>query len=246
METKLAVCLRLRREKFIHEIYLPSDDIFALVVEGGFNFSSGNKTYTVGPYEAALFKKGVLYTRCVTDPVTMYLFRYKSDASLFLTEKVTFLDNERIRSTVRLLEKLDEGVLADDFEYRTRIFSDIVTQYEIEKGASSSLRKDPIDKALAAMISSLHQKVYLPEISKVSGLSYTQFARRFKERTGLTPSDYMANLKLEKAKKLLSDSELLIREIAPVCGFENEYYFSNFFKKMTGISPKEYREFAQE
>ena len=39
METKLAVCLRLRREKFNHEIYLPSDDIFALLVSGSFKIT---------------------------------------------------------------------------------------------------------------------------------------------------------------------------------------------------------------
>ena len=55
--------------------------------------------------------------------------------------------------------------------------------------------------------------------------------RKVKEPVVMYPSEYMANLRMEKAKKLLVDSELLIREIAVTCGFENEYYFSNFFKK---------------
>jgi AraC-like DNA-binding protein len=46
---------------------------------------------------------------------------------------------------------------------------------------------------------------------------------------------------MELRKSLLSESKLLIKEISARCGFENEYYFSNRFKKHTGISPTEYR-----
>lgn len=246
MNTKLVCSLRVSREKFIHETYLPSDDIFALVISGSFTFSCDGVAYSVGPMEGALFRKSVLYSRKVTEPVSMYLFRYKSDSSLFSGNKIRFSDTSRIRSTIALLERLDSGAFKNDFEYRTRIFTDIVTQHEIETGNSLESPRDSIDEALSIMSSSTHAKVSLPEISDKIRLSYTQFSRKFKQKTGMTPSEYMANLRLGKAKKLLVDSELLVREIAVTCGFENEYYFSNFFKKMTGISPKEYRNLADE
>ena len=78
-------------------------------------------------------------------------------------------------------------------------------------------------------------------LASKSGLSYVQFLRRFKAYTGLTPSDYLTSVRLQKAKMLLSNSTLLVREIAYACGFENEYYFSNFFKKHTATSPTAFR-----
>ena len=48
-------------------------------------------------------------------------------------------------------------------------------------------------------------------------------------------------MKLEQAKYLLFETDFLIKDIATMCGFENEFYFSNFMKKQTGMSPSELR-----
>ena len=79
------------------------------------------------------------------------------------------------------------------------------------------------------------------QIAKESGLSYVQFLRRFKNFCGLTPSEYINELRVQKAKKLLTDTNMLVKDIAYSCGFENEYYFSNFFKKHTAMSPTAFR-----
>lgn len=83
--------------------------------------------------------------------------------------------------------------------------------------------------------------VDLAAVAQKTGLSYVQFLRRFKAFTGMTPMDYVTSLRLQRAKELLTGSTLPVKEIANVCGFENEYYFSNFFKKHTGRSPKAFR-----
>ena len=57
----------------------------------------------------------------------------------------------------------------------------------------------------------------------------------------MTPTEYVSFLRLQKAKRLLIDTDLLIKEIAAECGFSNEYYFSNFFKKRTELSPQNFR-----
>ena len=57
----------------------------------------------------------------------------------------------------------------------------------------------------------------------------------------MTPSNYIALLRIQKAKEMLSNTELPIKEVAAACGFEDAYYFSNFFKKQFGISPTSFR-----
>ena len=98
-----------------------------------------------------------------------------------------------------------------------------------------------IEQAVARISESLHKKLSLDEIADSTGLSYAQFIRRFKQYVGATPSDYVAALRLQKAKQLLLETAFSIRQIAYACGFENEYYFSNFFKKHTQVSPSAFR-----
>lgn len=240
MKEQLIVAIRAYREEFIMEHFIGSDDIFALLTEGSFEVNAEGRRFTVQKNEGMLFRKNVLYHRRVLSPVTMYLFKYKSPTPAFDREHVIFRDQARISSTLSALEALDTGVYADDFEYRAHLFSDLVLQYKMENRNTQG-SDDPIKTAADKIRQSLHLGVDLERIGEESGLSYVQFARRFKTFTGMTPSDYVIALRLQKAKSLLADTELLVKEISVACGFENEYYFSNFFKKHTTLSPSAFR-----
>ena len=63
----------------------------------------------------------------------------------------------------------------------------------------------------------------------------------FSEYAGESPIKYILRVRLEKAQVLLGDKSLRIGEIATQCGFENAYYFSRFFRKITGQTPSEFR-----
>ena len=240
MKAELTVALCVVRERFVMEHFIGSDDIFALVKEGCFTVESENGCFTVKENEGMLFQRNVLYHRRAITPVTMYLFRYKSDTHAFPCEHVTFTDRARLLSTVSMLDRLESGVFENDFEYRRHLFSDLIAQYAMEQ--KSKTCTDPlIEAAMEEIRGALHRGIHLDMLAEKSGLSYVQFLRRFKGVAGMSPSDYVIALRLQKAKALLSETELLIREIALACGFENEYYFSNFFKKHTTLSPTAFR-----
>ncbi len=241
MKTQLVTAIRVYREKFIMENFIGSDDIFALVREGRFSVEYEKQRLIVQKNEGMLFKKGVLYHRHVLSPVTMYLFRYKSPSHAFMGDLIRFRDEARLRTTFAMLEQLDTEVFYSDFEYRCHLFSDLVTQYEMENRKPQK-HDAPIENAMDEIRRSFHVGVDLKELGERSGFSYVQFLRRFKAAAGMTPSDYLIALRLQKAKTLLADTDLLILEIAAACGFDNEYYFSNFFKKHTSLSPSAFRE----
>ena len=244
MKTALTVSTRVFRSSFIMERFSGSDDIFALVKAGSFYVEGQDGQYTVSENEGFLFRKQVIYERRVIDPVTMYLFRYKSEASAFDKEHIVFRDRARISSTLSMLERLDDGILENDFEARSNLFTDIVTQYAIENLLPQA--GDPIiDAAMDEIKRRCHTRLDLQEVARRTGLSYVQFLRRFKRYAGMTPSDYLYALRMQKAKSLLTDTELLIKDIAATCGFDNEYYFSNFFKKRVAVSPSEFRNAAR-
>ncbi len=240
MNAQLLVAPRVFRERFIMEDFIGTDDIFALVKEGSFVAESENGCVTVCANEGMLFQKNLLYHRKVLSPVILYLFRYKSDTPVFPCEHVVFRNTERLKTTLAMLEQLENDTFENDFEYRKHLFSDLVTQYELEHRIFKSADQ-LIENAVDEIRRNLHRGVSLEEIGERSGLSYVQFLRRFKSFTGMTPSDFIIALRLQKAKTMLADTELLIKEIAYACGFENEYYFSNFFKKHTSLSPSAFR-----
>lgn len=84
------------------------------------------------------------------------------------------------------------------------------------------------------------EKLALSEIAEVLNISAGHLSITFKKFTGTTISDYVANVKIERAKELIDTHQYLMYEISDLLGFDNPYYFSKVFKKVTGISPREY------
>jgi transcriptional regulator GlxA family with amidase domain len=79
------------------------------------------------------------------------------------------------------------------------------------------------------------------EVSKIFELSQRSLNRRFKLATGLSPVQYLQEIRLEKAKELLKTSNLAIAEVAYTVGYPDSAYFSVLFKRIVSLSPGEYR-----
>jgi AraC-like DNA-binding protein len=82
----------------------------------------------------------------------------------------------------------------------------------------------------------------LKNLSAQLHVSYTWFRRSFLQHTGLSPHQYHLQLKIARARKLLSDSSLTIQQTAYQAGFESEQYFCRLFKNKTGLTPGQWRE----
>jgi AraC-like DNA-binding protein len=83
------------------------------------------------------------------------------------------------------------------------------------------------------------------ELARRFGYSLTYFTKKFRKAFGCTPSEYIANIKIEKAQSLLQDQKLSVADVASALGFSNTSYFSNFFKLKTGLNPAYYRKKAK-
>ena len=79
------------------------------------------------------------------------------------------------------------------------------------------------------------------ELINIANLSPYYFIRLFKKETGRTPQQYLVELKIDKAKELLSFSNYSVTEICFLCGFSEHSHFSRVFKKVTGQTPLNYR-----
>ena len=83
--------------------------------------------------------------------------------------------------------------------------------------------------------------ILLKDLGELTGYSPNHFQRLFTETMGISPSKYLENLRVNKAKYLLMENEKTLSEIAYQCGFSSQAYFSKVFKKHTLLSPFEFQ-----
>ena len=101
---------------------------------------------------------------------------------------------------------------------------------------------DLINKARLIIREEVESRITIQEIAEQLGMGYSNFRKLFKEFTGVSPALYQQELKLQKAKELLSTTDISIKEIAYQLNFDSPDYFSSKFKMKVGCKPSEYRD----
>lgn len=86
----------------------------------------------------------------------------------------------------------------------------------------------------------IDERLTLNEIAAIFGLSPNYLSVLFKKTCSIGFSEYITQMKISKAKTMLLESDIRIYEVADQLGFESAFYFSKVFKKVEGISPREY------
>jgi AraC family transcriptional regulator len=83
--------------------------------------------------------------------------------------------------------------------------------------------------------------IRLDQLAELCGRSTEYFVRLFKATSGVSPYQYVLNLRIERARALLADETLSLAEIALACGFSHQEHFTRMFRRFTGITPGRYR-----
>lgn len=105
----------------------------------------------------------------------------------------------------------------------------------------SDMFSSSIRKAMAYAHKNFSLPISIEEISKEVSISPSYFCRRFLTETGKTWTQYLNAIRVENSKKLLSDTNLSLLQIAEDVGFEDQSYFSRVFKKLAGMTARDYR-----
>jgi AraC-like DNA-binding protein len=126
------------------------------------------------------------------------------------------------------------------------IVNDLIgMMYSLQRNIELSKDQNQVDmvsKARMLIRDSLEKELTIQQIAKLLGISYSSFRKLFKEYTGLSPATYQQELRLLRAKELLTTTEFSIKQIAYRLQFESPDYFSAKFKAKMGYKPSELRE----
>lgn len=95
------------------------------------------------------------------------------------------------------------------------------------------------------IILSQYMSISPEEVAEKLCLSYSSFRKTFKEYTGFSPARFINEVRMSKAKELLTNTAMSIKEIAYNVGYNNHDYFFTAFRHMTGQTPAEYRNTTQ-
>lgn len=145
-------------------------------------------------------------------------------------------DTERIRQLEEIwhyanLEEYEELFMNWLLELHNRINS----QFDTNKN------KQKIQQAIEYIKENYNQDLNMAVVSNYISMNYSLFSFSFKQYTGNNFVNYLKNIRMEEAKKLLAETDLRVIEISQAVGYDNEKHFMKIFKTSCGVSPSEYR-----
>ena len=111
----------------------------------------------------------------------------------------------------------------------------------IELQSRNQTHVDMINRARLRIRESLESTLTIQQVAEEMGVSYSNFRKLFKEHTGLSPAIYQQELRLQRAKELLTTTDMSIKESAYHLNFNSPDYFSAKFKTKMGRKPSELR-----
>lgn len=117
---------------------------------------------------------------------------------------------------------------------------DSQSRYSIFTGQKEH-EDEPIKKAQEYIESNVSQKISVEQLAGLFLISRRNFERRFKKATANTPVEYLQRVKIEAAKKSLEAGRENINEVMYAVGYSDRKAFRTVFKKVTGLSPLDYR-----
>jgi len=140
----------------------------------------------------------------------------------------------RRRASPLFVQGLAQAIAA----HFARNYAEIV---EEPRSASPSLPGFKLHQITDWMAEHLAEEFHLDRVAALAGLSKFHFNRLFKAATGVSPSRYHINLRLDEAKRQLRETKKSVVEIALDVGYATPSHFAQLFRRETGLSPSDYR-----
>lgn len=176
---------------------------------------------------------GILFTSSleIDSSSQMFITEDKSQSIKRYLDLAILEDTHRFRGTELILKKLLESIMVH-----------VLRNNELSiKDASVQVKNDEIERIQQYIRQNYSQKITLDDLSNHVGINKYYLIRLFKQKTGLSPIDYLIHVRLAEAEKLLSTSDVTISKISDMVGFHSPSHFSKTFKESNHCTPSAFR-----
>lgn len=241
-------------------------DCFCLyaIVDGKFNWIINVNQYTLYPGDLALVLPGdqVASVKGELEIGTVYWISFHIDqvwpiATSELNKeqqavkKMVLLNSQsvlpKVPEVLHLLHQLREELFAQEIGFATRtnaLIGEILIRLARRLSQQQTYQRD-FPKSFMELELSLRRDLSHPwtveEMAAGVGLGLSAFSDKVKNYTGFSPMNYLINIRISEAIKLLKKPEVPITSIALDTGFYSSQHFATTFKKITGFTPSEFR-----
>jgi AraC-like DNA-binding protein len=170
--------------------------------------------------------------------------RMRTPTAFFHARFTTELEPPTGCTRVRDIDRLRGNLAMLDSSTAAHVVADLVLMLLRDRTES------PMDQVVRSATSYLLENYAEPDVSlggmaAMLGISPSQLSRRFRAAHGVTPVAYLRNLRLQKARDLLSTTGVTLQAIAEQTGYRSAFYLSRVFTAQTGSSPSQYRRTSQ-
>lgn len=219
---------------------------FILTENSVITITSGQIHYFKNIQNATGFILEFSYDFFCKDDTDMELIFHNGLFCHFAMNEMISVDNPKI--IIRELEEIRKELIETPYQYQISIHSRIELIL-IEINRTKINRGDEIYKPdavflhfLEAVLKNFEKNLSVNEIADLIGTTESKLNELSKIHTNKTAQNVIFGLIISEAKRLFTYEKLSVKEVAYALGFNDPFYFSNFFKKHTTISPKSYKE----
>jgi len=150
-------------------------------------------------------------------------------------------DSRPIQHLLHIYQLAKDKQINNAFYASSLAYSFIMELYQYKKNIGDIQLPESILNATLFAQNHYHKPIGPDDMAEAAALSRFHFTRLFKEVLGITPIQYLTNIRIIKGAELLYQTKYSIEDISVQVGFANPNYFTKVFRKSTGITPGEFR-----
>ncbi len=203
-------------------------------ISGQISYTHNGKTFISDPSRAILLPKSATYSLCADKEGLFPVINFECDK--LSAETIVAIPLTDAKSYIKDYKALSSCFLFDNKKLRQyQLFYTILEKLNFEQS------KTPLSSIIHFIENNLSDNsISNTSLAQKAGISEVYLRKLFISNLGVTPKQYILDLRLKKAKQLLTDTNHTVTTISEKCGFSNPYHFCRIFKEKTEFTPLEY------
>lgn len=142
---------------------------------------------------------------------------------------------------IKNIIKNKQRTFCDKVESRGIVYQ-LMARFLKDAQPKAEINDDRIQKVLSYIRKNIYKTIDIDSLAAISCLSKDHFIRLFKKEINNTPLQYINQKKIEKAQLILITDSMPVKNISYLLAYEDHSYFNRLFKKLTGVTPQQYRD----
>lgn len=222
---------------------------FIIVLQGTFIETYGKKVRSCGPSSVIFRPSDEVHSdqfyklggRCLNVEIAPQWLERAREYSISLTDSSHFRDGLLTTITTRLYREFCEADNVSEIAIEGLILETIAEFARYSAKAPEMLPAMRIEQAREIIHDQFCKNLTLAKVAELIGIHPVYLAREFRKSYRCTVGEYIRRLRIQSACRELSNSDAPLTEVALACGFSDQSHFSRVFRRLTAMTPTQYR-----